>query len=238
MNINDEELKQLLDNICGGLERESLEWRQAINRLLIELQNSPELLKSRHSLYFEALDKTWEYVIENIHKFKPKPDIPISESLMKWVQGYLVWRIRDLYRQKGSKFNLDDVINPDSENPITLLDKLSENVFNPPRLSGLDAYLENKRQENIVTIWQKFETYIFKDPETFLRNCHPKKRPDCNCQLLSIKRLFTDPPEKFTNIARERNINNQALNSHWKRKCLPLLQKILKDLGYSNNGES
>lgn len=238
MNINDEELKQLIDNICRGLERESLEWQKAINRLLIELQNSPELLKSRHPLYLEALDKTWEYVIENLHKFKPQPEIPISESLMKWVKGYLVWRIRDLFRQKASELSLDTEINPDLESPLTLIDILSENGFNSPTLSGLDAYVENKKQENIVTIWQQFEIYVLEDSEMLLRNCHPGNRPDCNCQLLSIKRLFTDPPEKFTNIARKLGIKYQTLKSHWERRCLPLLQQILKDLGYSDNGES
>lgn len=237
MNITDEKLKQLLD-ISRSLNRESSEWRQAINRLLIELQNSPELLKSSHFLYFEALDKTWEYVIGNIHKFEPEPEIPISESLMKWVKGHLVWRIRDLFRQKASELSLDAQINPDLENPLTLIDILSQNGFNSPTLSGLDAYVENKRQENIVTIWQKFETYVLEDSEMLLRNCHLRDRPDCNCQLLSIKRLFTDPPVRFTNIAQKLNINNQTLNSHWKRRCLPLLQKILLDLGYSNNGES
>ncbi|NJL80823.1 MAG: hypothetical protein HC917_22115, partial [Richelia sp. SM2_1_7] len=203
MNINDEELKQLLDNICGGLDRESSEWRQAINRLLIQIQNSPKLLKSSHLLYLEALDETWEYVIENIHKFEPKPEIPISESLIIWVNGHLVWRIRDLYRQKAPELSLDTVTNPDSENPITLLDKLSEKGFNPPTLSGLDAYFEKKRLENIFTIWQKFEIYVLEDPEMLLRNCHPRNCPNCNCQLLTIKHLFTDPPERFTNIARK-----------------------------------
>lgn len=241
MNINDEQLQQLIDKICGSLDRESSEWRKAISRLIFELQQLPGLLKSSHPLYLEALDKTWEWVSNNICKFKPKPYIPVSKSLVTWINGHLSWRIKDLYRNQQRQSNHEEsvyvVINQDSENPLMLIDQLSETGFNPPKLTGLDAYLEEQRKKSILTIWQKFELYVQEDPEKLLCKCHPKKYRDCNCQLLSKKRLFTEPPEKFRHISKELGINEQTLISHWKKKCLPLLQKILEDLGYSKNGE-
>ncbi|NET69784.1 MAG: hypothetical protein F6K62_01645 [Sphaerospermopsis sp. SIO1G2] len=119
------------------------------------------------------------------------------------------------------------------ENPSTLLDRISETGFTPPKLTGLDAYLEEQRKEYIFKSWQKLEDYIQEDPEHLLRNCHPKENPDCNCQYLAQKLLLQDPREKLTKIAKKLDIIYSTLNSHWKNKCLPLLQKILGDLGYS-----
>ncbi|NET71699.1 MAG: hypothetical protein F6K62_12410, partial [Sphaerospermopsis sp. SIO1G2] len=99
MSISDEQLQQLIESICGTLDPKSAEYRKAINRLLIECQNLPGLLKYSHHLYLEALDKTWEWVIKNICKFQPKPHIPVSKSLVIWINGYLRWRIKDLYCQ-------------------------------------------------------------------------------------------------------------------------------------------
>ncbi|NES81116.1 MAG: hypothetical protein F6K10_06750 [Moorea sp. SIO2B7] len=162
---------------------------------------------------------------------------------MIWINGYLNYRIKDLYRQSGRESSLDVIINDDNENPLTLLDKISETGFQPPKLSGLDAYLEEQRKENILSIWQKFELYVKEDPQKLLRNCHPKKYPDCNCQLLAKKLFLKDPPETLAQIHRELqnlglSIPDQTLRSHCKKKCLPLLQKILEDLGYSKEEES
>ncbi|HEY9652310.1 MAG TPA: hypothetical protein V6C95_16750, partial [Coleofasciculaceae cyanobacterium] len=77
--------------------------------------------------------------------------------------------------------------------------------------------------------------YIKQDPEQKLRQCHPKASPNCNCQLLSQRISLKSPPDKFSQLARELNINYQTLVQHWKRSCLPLLQTIAINLGYEPN---
>ncbi|MEQ8465743.1 MAG: hypothetical protein RIC07_19570 [Coleofasciculus sp. E1-EBD-02] len=237
MNMTDEQFQQAIALICGNMGLTSSERRKAINRLLIALQQLPQLCKSSHPLYFEALDKTWEWVSENICTFQPKPHLSIQRSLVNWINGYLRWRIKDLYQnsQSDQEYSLDVLINENDGNQTRWLDQLSETGFNPPKLSGLDAYLEERRREKNRMIWQRFHNYVTEDPEKRLQNCHPRQHPNCHCQYLCQQLLFQEPPEPLAKISRELGVNYQTLNSHWKNRCLPLLQQILEALGYSRN---
>lgn len=83
----------------------------------------------------------------------------------------------------------------------------------------------------IKEIWQKFEDYVKEDPEKLLRNCHPKKYPDCNCQLLAQKLLLKEPPKRLSQIYREFQnsgvkIPDQTLRSHWKKSVSPYFNKF------------
>ncbi|NES68317.1 MAG: hypothetical protein F6K24_25325, partial [Okeania sp. SIO2D1] len=73
--------------------------------------------------------------------------------------------------------------------------------------------------------------YIETDPEEKLRSSHPKKHPECNCQVLAIQLNFTEPPKKISDICKEINISNQTVYSHWKRRCIPLLREIANQFG-------
>jgi len=44
--------------------------------------------------------------------------------------------------------------------------------------------------------------------------------------------LLKDPPDKFSVIAKELNINYQTFKSHWKRTGLPLIKEIALKFGY------
>lgn len=243
MAITNEKFQTLRARICNNPNLTSSDRLQSINRLLFELQELPGLLKSSHPYYLEALDRTWEWVIQNICKFQQRPHLSLQESLVKWINGYLSWRIKDLYRQNRDVLSLDVFINESSENPSTLLEQISETGFDPPKLSGLDAYLENLRKKEIEKIWQKLERYIEEDPDQILSKLHPRKFPDCNCQVLSQKLLLQEPPERLAQIHREFqnlgvSIPDKTLRSHWKNKCQPCLQTILESLGYSKDEES
>ncbi|NES71114.1 MAG: hypothetical protein F6K24_40880, partial [Okeania sp. SIO2D1] len=129
-------------------------------------------------------------------------------------------------------------INDNSENPLTLLDILSDTGFDVPTLSGFDIYIEKCRNMDIQIALDNLERYVEEDPEQIFQNCHPRQHSNCNCQFLCQKLVFQYPPETFANISRIIEINYDTLRSFWKRKCLPLLQKKLEELGYSKEEES
>jgi hypothetical protein len=239
MTMTDKQLQELIARICDNPDFQSARRRRGVNRLLVELQRLPGLLKSSHLLYLEALDQTWEWVSRNICAFEAKPHLSIQESLVKWINSYLYWRIRDLYRQSQCprEISLDVPINESYENSSTLLDQLSDKGFETPTISGFDGYIEERRNQRIQETFEQLERYVEEDPEHIFQNCHPRKRYDCNCQFLCQRLLFKEPPDKFSRISKELGINKQTLIAHWKRRCIPLLQKKLEDLGYSGNEE-
>ncbi|KOP24288.1 hypothetical protein AMR41_21390 [Hapalosiphon sp. MRB220] len=204
----------------------SLQWRLAMNRLLLEIQQFPGLRKSSHPDYPEALNLTFKWISNNISEFEPNSD-SVAESLVRWVNSYLRWRIQDLYSpDKNAPLSLDAPIASDF-GEITLLDKLPNST-----LSGLDALIENSQRENNQRIGLQLEHYIEQDPEEKLKNSYPRSCVECNCQLLSQRLILKEPPDKVAEIARELSLPYTTVNSHWKRKCEPMLQKIAEDLGY------
>ncbi|GBF79175.1 CHAT domain-containing protein [Aphanothece sacrum] len=245
MTITDKQLQQLIDRISNNPDPKSSARRKAINRLLKELQQLPGLLRSSNRYYLEALDKTWEWVAQNICNFQQRSHLSLQESLAKWINSYLFWRIKDLYsnRQYSQEISIDMAFNLNDQNPTSLLDQLSKTGFASPTLSGLDAYIEEQRKKKIQDIFERFERYVEEDPEMLLRKCHPRNFPECHCQLLTKKLLLQEPPERLSQIHREFQnlgvkIPDQTLRSHWKNKCLPLLQNRLESLGYSKDEES
>ncbi|WP_243713853.1 hypothetical protein [Nostoc sp. 106C] len=197
-----------------------------MNRLLREIQQFPRLLKSPHPDYPAALNRTFEWVSNNISEFEPYSD-SVAESLVRWVNGYLRWRIQDLYSaDKNAPLSLDATIASDF-GEITLLDKLPNST-----LSGLDGLIENSQRESKQRIGLELKLYIERDPEEKLKNSYPRSCAKCNCQFLSQRLVLKEPPDKVTDIARDLSIPRTTVNSHWNRNCKPMLQKIAEDLGY------
>ena len=243
MTMTDEQLQQLITRICNNSDLQSAKGRKDVDRLLLELQRLPGLITSSHILYLEALDQTWEWVSRNIcnFEFERQPYLSIRESLIRWINSYLRRRIQDLYINQANlqsrELSLDVPINDNSENPLTLLDRLSDKGFDIPTIGGFDSYIEKLQNQNIQVAFDNLERYVEEDPEHILQNCHPRKHPNCNCQFLCQKLVFQYPPENFANISREWGINYDTLRSFWKRKCLPLLQQKLQEFGYSKEEE-
>lgn len=204
----------------------SRKWRTAMNKLLLQIQQLPGVKKSNHPNYPEALNRTFEWVSREIANFEPRSP-SVSKSFVNWINGYLGWRIKDLY-------------SPDQDAPISLDAPTAVDAGETTRLellpdftlSGLDGMIESAQKETTQRIGLKLELYIEQDPEGKLRNSYPGSYPECNCQFLSKRRLLKDPPDKFQDLAKELNVRYTTLNSHWKRKCEPSLQEIARTLGY------
>ena len=236
MNNCDEKLKKLIAELreySSQQERKS----RTLTLLITEIQRLPGLATSSHPYYLEALNQTWEWLSNNIESFSPRNN-SISQSLVKWINGYLYWRIKDLYLRdnKNALASLDAPIGKDIEGK-TLLETISETNLNNPSLSLLDAEIARERIETKQRIGLELELYIERDPQDRLKQSYPRTSSKCNCQLLALRILIKEPPEKIAQIARELQIKYTTIDSHWKRKCQPLLREIAGNLGYRSEQE-
>ncbi|MCJ8278790.1 MAG: hypothetical protein MJK14_02300, partial [Rivularia sp. ALOHA_DT_140] len=183
-----------------------------------------------HPDYPDALNRTWEWVSQNICTTFEQRSPSIQESLLRWINGYLKWRIRDLTYQKTSQYISLDVPVGNNEARRPLVVHLSETGLNSPKLSGLDGYIENLQKQKKQRLGLAIETYIQKDPQKRLQNCYPRTNPDCDCYLLSQRRFLREPPDTFEEIAQELKMKREQVTNHWYGRCKPLLQKIAQDL--------
>ncbi|MEH2378224.1 MAG: hypothetical protein V7K27_04855 [Nostoc sp.] len=224
-----DDLDQRLNTLITEVRQQppnSRKWRLFMHRLLLEIQRLPGLAKSSHPDYPAALNRTFKWISKNISRFEPYSG-SVVESLVKWINSYLYRRIQDLsLPKKNVPLSLDAPIASDF-GEITLLDKLPNFT-----LSGLDGLIEISQRETTQRIGLELELYIEQDPERKLKNSYPSSSVQCNCQFLSQRLVLIEPPDKVADIARELSIPYTTVNSHWKRKCKPILQKIAEDLGY------
>jgi hypothetical protein len=218
----DEQLGHLITEVCQYQEA-TLERRKALNRLLGAISQLPGIYTSSHQDYPEAFNRTLEWVCKNIDRFEVRSP-SIQQSFVTWINGYLRWRIRDLYLP-DDKYETQRTyasINQEGE-AIELIERLADPQFSLGLLDLKIARIqENKRQRQGKII----QEYIERDPDKLLSNCCLKKHEQCHCQLLAIKLILQDPPQRIADLSREFNISNQTLYSHWKQKCLPLLQEL------------
>jgi hypothetical protein len=230
----------------------SFPYKKALNSFLIYCQRLPRLLKDSHPDYPLAKNLTWEWLSKHIQDFKsplPEANKELSEEFLErfakalttWINGYLYWRIRDLYLNSESPKSLPI----DGTNPLTGTPFLDS--FTTPLLHGFSWLEQQTRLEQII----EMIIYCLTDPEGELKSTHPANYPEVNCWLLSQRLIFKDilanlpeemqnkvansfdlsallnfPDATYTTLALEFNIPYQNLNSHWKRKGIPLLKNI------------
>lgn len=225
---DDSQLLELIEQVkkhpSGSPKRQ-----KAFHKLLLAVQKLPGIRKSSHPNYQSALCLTWEWFFKNIDEFEPQND-DVARSLEIWINGYLYWRIKDLYSPERQYESLDQPLG--NEENRTLNETISNEDALIPSLDGLEGYIEQLQKEKTQRIGLAVEQYIEKDPDNKLKNCHPKENPHCNAQLLAKRILLKEPPDKLKAIATELDIKYQTLVSHWKRKVLKLLQEIAIEFGY------
>ncbi|MEG4985372.1 hypothetical protein QUB08_06290 [Microcoleus sp. BR0-C5] len=217
----DERLCKLIIAICSE-SRDNPQRRKLVDRLLRQLQLLPKLSKSSHPYYYEAVNKTWEWLEKHLHEFNPRRS-PIQASLTTWVNTHLRYRIHDLHITHNPKvLSLD-------------LDALERSRFYNDYLDGLEVEIERIERQEKQAVARAIVKYIDRDPEYELRNCYPRNRPDCNCQIL-VQRLFLQQsPEKMAVIARQLNIKTQTIYSFWKRTGLSKIQGIGRHIAQKNS---
>lgn len=224
---------------------DSLERKRAMNRLLILVLKLPEFKKYSRldcpEYLQDAMNQTLEWLSRNIRNFKPRTS-STQEDLVRWIKSHLYWRTKDLTLTDSQRCHYLDnyIIQNDEIESTTWLEQLSDQgqllgtASNPSIPSGIEIYIEQSERQLEQQIVQALALYIEKDSSWRLRNCYPRNYPKCNCQVLSQRLLFIfkKPPDRYSDLAQEFNINYQTLVWHWKRKALPLLQAITIELGY------
>lgn len=233
MPVSGQDLVQLIEN-ARRYPQGSPKRQRALHKLLLVVQKLPKLKKSNNPNYLDALSLTWEWLMKNIDKFEYDPNSleSVERRLTHWVNGYLGWRIRDLYTS-DDKYKYDSLDGPigNDEDNRTLGDTISD-APNNRTLDGMLIFIKNEQLKETRRIGLDVELYIEKDPDNKLQQCHPKENSKCNAQVLAQRMFLKEPPDKLKPIAREMDIKYQTLVSFWKRKGLPLLQEIVTELGY------
>lgn len=224
--VNEELLGSLIDEACR-YEKGSTSRRKALNRLLRVIPLLPNIYRSSHQDYPEAYNRTLEWLCKNIDQYQGRSS-SIEQSFVVWINGYLRWRVRDLYAPED-KYNAlkAHLVTPDEESPDPLLNIPDPNFS----LNLLDLKIAQLQEAEQRRQTKAIIHYIEQDPNCQLTQCHPRQYPQCHCQVLTLRLLLKEPPETIADLARDFGINNQTLYSHWKLKCLPLLQEIARRFG-------
>jgi hypothetical protein len=209
---------------------------KAMSCLLQTIRHLPGIKVVNHQDYLLALNQTWEWMSRNIDDFQSSTD-SLTADLVKWINGYLYWRIRDIYyggSDRKEHLSLDQEI---FDNGETYLDLLSESGFLKIDLNTLNEHIQSLQQQADREVATQIEAWIRLDPHQQLQSCYPRDRKHCHCQLLGCRIIIKDPPDSLTEIANDLNIPYQTLVAHWKRRCLPLLQTQARAFGYEPNLE-
>jgi hypothetical protein len=222
-NQLDTELIRLFEIICQS-PANSPEKAKALNRFIILCQKNLSLTKDKHPDYPEALNKTWKWVSENLNNFQLNSSL-FTHSLQRWINGYLYWRIKDLY-----------IVNsPPSvsiEQLVSYGEEFSETGFVAPPLSELDALEKSEEEKQLNLVLEEIRRHVEADPDCILRNFHPRGHPECNCQLLIKRLIFQNPPDTLANIAKELGINYQNVNTRWQHTKRQNCRQMLKEIAH------
>ncbi|MEL6788525.1 MAG: hypothetical protein AAFO76_14235 [Cyanobacteria bacterium J06607_15] len=203
--------------------------RTSLNRLLILIQQLPGIYTVSHQDYPEAYNRTLMWVCQNIDRFEPTTE-SVEKSLVIWINGYLKWRIRDLYISDNS-YDLQRVYPTKNNAELDLIANLPDPQVS---LSLLDTQIAQMQAEKAENMGKAIADYIKQDQDKKLTTTFIRQHPQCNCHNLALRLLLEQPPQKISQIARELEVNNQTLYSHWKQKCLPLLQSISQSINHES----
>jgi hypothetical protein len=214
-----------------------------MSRLLLYIQQSSDLNRDGHQDYATALNKTLRWVWDNLEAFDPG-DRAVSDALICWVNGHLKWRIKDL--KLPQSFGTEDdrtdrdyrAIRKNGLKPLELDKPLADDQGNQtsqsmtvadPRqgeASLLDGWIERLQQERRHRMGQEIYQYMETDPDGLLQGCSPRNSVDCHCGELTRRIHLSIPAETVRDIANAFSLSEQTLYTHWRTKCLPLLQII------------
>ena len=229
-------IQQVLQQADGSRQQ-----KQAMESLLKMIPNLPSISRPPEPTIDDrdALNRAYEGVWQSIKRFPQLFNLDIDnadavfvrECFVKWFKRILKNKIVDIYRQKGQYLSLDAPINP-AEGGITFGETLPTSTP-----SGWNNIIENEQRAENQRLDGELRLYIEVDPEGKLRNCYPRKNPQCNCQELAKRRLLKDPPDKWTDIIANFKVPYGTVTAHWQRRCEPLLQEIAQDLGYQTEQE-
>lgn len=212
-------LVQLIPSLKGISRRQypRIEYREALNQALVALSvhqkkvsgHPLRLFVRKFNLNLDSADSA------NIAH--------IRECFVKRFNRILKNIIGQMYEKMDCHLSLDAPVNPSSNGSATLGSLMFDFTENP---------IKEAEKAETRALGRKVKLYIVEDPERKLRNCYPSGYPQSNCQELAKRRLLNEPPDKWKEIVLVLEVPFGTVTAHWKRKCSPLLQEIVKNLGY------
>ena len=230
--MDEDDLLKIITSVCQHPDG-SWKWRKAMHQLLSYIQRLPGLASCSHSDYPEVMNDTLALVRERIQEFQPAPS-SLTSSLVNWINYKLrhKYRILELYQPAPSNLlSLDNLVWTEEGSRETFADFVPDP--RPSSIWELEDQIEQwQQQQRTESIGTKLRHYIEQDPESKLRSCVSRKHPECNCHLLSQRLYLRNPPDNLARFANEFNIPYPTVVAHWKKKGLPLLQEIARELGY------
>lgn len=212
-------LVQIIPSLKGISRRQypRIEYREALNQALVALSVYQKKISGHPLRLF-------------VRKFNLNLDSEdsaniahIRECFVKRFNRILKNIIAQMYEKMDCHLSLDAPANPSSNGSATLGSLMFDFTENP---------IKQAEKAETMAIGRKVKLYIVEDPERKLRNCYPSGYPQSNCQELAKRRLLNEPPDKWKEIVRALEVPFGTVTAHWKRKCSPLLQEVVKNLGY------
>jgi DNA-directed RNA polymerase specialized sigma24 family protein len=202
----DDSLAKLIAETCqhppGSLKRQL--GLERIVRLIIQ---SGRLWTENAPYYEDALQQTWLYFCRNLCEATTtkEPYDPQRSNIFTWLDRYLKGRLKDMYLKNRN----EQIIHV--ENPEEIILTIPAPVNTIPLEDQIRAWAEADATGELVAT-------------------HIANRPELNCQLLILRRL--PPKSQWEELAAEFNISMSTLNSFYRRKCIPHLQRNFEpDLG-------
>lgn len=216
--------------------------------LLLKHRKSRGLLSRQHDdAMQEILDHSIRQLGERIDEFSMDKAEgahgSVKWALMHWFDGVcrLKYALLDYCATHAQK-PIQSLDAPLGDGDLTLLDTLEDrNGDGIPRLSGLERMIEKLQSRSDRAVAHAINHILAEDPplqenpQQCLSHCHPKNRPDCNCQAIF---QLQKQHKRLTAVSQALGINHQTLNSHYRRHCIPLMQALVRQrLGYDPMSE-
>lgn len=232
------------DSSLCRLIREALSDGNRAAALALAIDQIPEIKaylgKGWLPYYSQALPVTMRDVERNITRFpemykldleavdcqKPSDAATTTKCFVSWVM--LIFK-RDCQDVRRSRKNGPQEVS--TSQPLAAekgATTIEETIPDDRTVTGVEYLLEQERGY----IAKALKRYVEEDPESKLRNCYVRDRPDINCQVLVQKRFLQNPPLTLQEIAKELKTKLPTVQSRFERNCLPLLRDIATKLGY------
>lgn len=211
-------LRLLVADACSHPAGSAARARRLTQIYRLVYNRSNKLWQENVPYYNDALQQTWLFFCRNICEANTGRQYdPERANVITWLNVYLKRRLQDFDLQQQR------------ENAKTEFPRTNEEgqTFDP--IDNLIAP-EHSSEADSMLILKRVREWVETDPDGFLQSVHIKNRPDVNCQVLIIRRLFEDTP--WQQLVNEFNLPLSTLANFNKRKCLPRLRKFIEEQGY------
>ena len=225
-------VKQATSNSVATKEKDKA--ASAISLMVDQIPQIKNYISEDLRIYYdEALSYTEADVKRNLHRFIERKRINLVEincqtvrdreqvkkKFISWTTLILKTDCMDVRRTQTRRIrgnqpaplnkSLNQEINKDGtqDSKQEILDTLPESNIT---LSGIEQWLNNNLKNNIEPA---IVSYLEKDPDGKLKDCHPRNNPNCNCQALLIRRLI-DGEDNINNLAEEFGVSRQTLQDY------------------------